>query len=166
MNRQTVYFWPFIALCLASRSKCTVICYNLSRHCMTPSLCPGCSSVLIACHHLTAAEQWVCSWGLTMLVGVAEPQLGADGVGQGLCHITSWAGPHAGGGLGMHGLGVLLDIKLTISQQCYLAAKTGKHHPQLHSVEEVILPFSALVTPHMECCVQYKKAISLLEQIQ
>ena len=51
-----------------------------------------------------------------MLVGVAEPQLGADGVGQGLCHITSWAGPHASGGLGMHGLGVLLDIKLTISQ--------------------------------------------------
>ncbi|GAB0177364.1 mitochondrial enolase superfamily member 1 [Grus japonensis] len=71
-------------------------------------------------------------------------------------------------------LGVLVDEKLNVSQQCALAE--SHLYPGLHQkkqqVREGILPFySTLVRPHLEYCIQlwgpqYKKDMELLERVQ
>ncbi|KAJ7397580.1 hypothetical protein BTVI_133981 [Pitangus sulphuratus] len=74
--------------------------------------------------------------------------------------------------------GVLVDERLDMSQQCALAAQKAKHllgctrSSMASRVREGILPlYSALVRPHLECCVQlwvpqHRKGIDLLERVQ
>ncbi|KAK4815646.1 hypothetical protein QYF61_005208 [Mycteria americana] len=76
------------------------------------------------------------------------------------------------------GLGVLVDEKLDMSQQCGLAAQKANcilgciKRSMASRLREVILPlYPALVRPHLEYCVQlwsaqYRKDMDLLEQVQ
>ncbi|PKU31728.1 hypothetical protein llap_17967 [Limosa lapponica baueri] len=75
-------------------------------------------------------------------------------------------------------LGILVDEKLGITKECVLTAQKANcslgciKRSMASRLREVILPlYSALVRPHLECCIQLwspqqRKDMVMLEQVQ
>ncbi|GAB0208597.1 mitochondrial enolase superfamily member 1 [Grus japonensis] len=120
----------------------------------------------------------------TKLCGVVDTLEGRDAIQRDLDRLERWTRSLSLDGLerwtdpGGDRVGVLVDNKLSMSQQCALVAKKAngilgciKKNVARRSMEVILPLYSALVRPHLEYCVhfwapQFKKDRELLERVQ
>ncbi|GAB0208865.1 mitochondrial enolase superfamily member 1 [Grus japonensis] len=114
----------------------------------------------------------------TKLCGVVDMLEGRDAIQRDLDRLERLGGEWIESSPKEKDLGVLIDEKLNMSQQCALAAQKANRvlgcikNSVTSRSREVILPlYLALVRPHLEYCVQlwgpqYRRDMELLERVQ
>ncbi|GAB0199271.1 mitochondrial enolase superfamily member 1 [Grus japonensis] len=114
----------------------------------------------------------------TKLCGGVDTLEGRDAIQRDLDRLERMGGEWIESSPEEKDLGVLIDEKLNMSQQCALAAQKANHvlgcikRGVTSRLREVILPlYSTLVRPHLEYCIQlwgpqYRRDMELLERVQ